>query len=138
MQPFQPSIADLTHRGIPFAVREHRIAEKNDERADKKHTLISKAKIDPAYIAKRNAEWKAMLACGMTPPQIADQYGVAPTTVRRVTGGSYKRAKTTYRRIRIEGVLYESQTDAMKRLHVSREKLMRWLSEGRAKYIKER
>jgi len=136
LQPFQPSIADLQRRGIPFAVREHRIATNLDARMDRHAEIVAKSKSDPVGIAKRNAEWKRMFAMGMKPSAIADLFGVARTTVRRVTGGTYTHKRRTRQRIRVDGVVYDSQADAIRNLHISREKLMRWISTGRAKYVK--
>lgn len=117
-------------------ILEHRINDKEDDFSDRQSGVVSRAMQDKESTAKKHAEWKALYALGWTPQQIADKYEVYASTVRRVTGGSQNRSGRKGRRIEIDGIIYESQVDAMKKLHISRDKLVMWIDQRRAKYLR--
>ena len=132
---FAPSIQQLQSLGIRYTIRENRIAGNVESASDKRASNISSAMKNKDELRKRHAEWKALFAIGKTPQEIADEYGVYASTVRRVTGGSFNRPGRKCRAIKIGKKTYRSQIDAMRELHIARETLMQWLSTGKAKYV---
>ena len=117
-------------------IREHRINDKEDDSLDRRSGVIATAMLDREATRKRHEKWKAMKAGGMTPVDIAYMEGVDPVTVRRVTGGMFKRSKRPTRKIQVGGEVYESQIYAMRKLHISREKLLKWIDQRKAKYLR--
>ena len=133
---FAPSIQQLQSLGIRYTIRENRIAKVNERSSDSRSDNVAKAKKDPEAMRARHAEWKALFAIGKTPQEIADQSGVDPTTVRRVTGGRYKRTRRKCCSIQVGKKTYLSQIEAMRDLHISRVKLLDWIDKGKAKYVR--
>lgn len=133
---FAPSIQQLQSLGIRYTIRENRIAKVNERASDSHAQNVSAAMKNKDALQKRHAEWKALHAIGKTPQEIADEYGVYASTVRRVTGGSFNRPGRKCRAIKIGKKTYRSQIEAMRELHISRETLMQWISTGRAKFAR--
>lgn len=113
----------------------HRLNTQDDDRSDRHSTTLSQSYTSKIAREKKHAEWKAFHAAGWTPQEIADKYGVYASTIRRITGGSRNRNGRKGQKIQIDGVIYESQVKAMKTLHISREKLVRWIYQNKAKYV---
>ena len=133
---FTPSVAHLQSLGIRYTIRENRIAKGNERASDSHAENVSAAMKNKDALKKRHAEWKALFALGKTPQQIADEYNVYASTVRRITGGSFNRPGRKSRPILIGKKTYRSQITAMRELHISRETLMQWIATGRAKYVR--
>lgn len=117
-------------------IREHRINRKEDDFHDRHAENVSKGMKDKSGTAKKHAEWKSLYALGKTPQEIADEYGVYASTVRRITGGSFNRPGRKSSPIKVGKKTYRSQITAMRELHISRETLMQWIATGRAKYVR--
>lgn len=131
-----PSIADLRARGIPFVIREHRINKTEDDKSDQQSLVVSEAMKNKSQTNERHAEWRKLYAIGWTPKQIAEQFEVYESTVRRITGGSQRRSGRIGQRIKIGNLIYENQKDAMKCLRMGRERLLKMLDIGRARYVR--
>lgn len=116
-------------------IRVHRINRKEDDSQDRHAKNVANGMLDKAATAKKHAEWKALYAKGKTPLEIAQMYDVYASTVARVTGGSQRYKNRTNRRIQVGDRVYQSQVEAMKKLHISRDKLLMWLETKRAKYV---
>lgn len=132
-----PSIADLQARGIPFVIRENRIADSRDIAFDLQSRRVSQGmRADRAEVEKKHNEWKALFALGWTPQKIADKYGIYASTVRRVTGSQYKRDGRPSHKIRVGRQIYHSIKEAMNDLKIGGRKLAVMLRDGRAKYVR--
>jgi hypothetical protein len=132
-----PSIDDLRALGIPFVIRENRIADAKDLAEDRRGDKIALAmREDRAEAKKRHQDWKTLYAQGWTPQQIADKYQVYASTVRRVTGPSPNSRGRAKQRIRIGNVVYESQLDVLKKLKMGRQRLVKLLEIERARYVR--
>lgn len=131
-----PSIADLQARGIPFAIREHRINRNEDDKSDHQSKIVTDAMRNKSATNKKHQRWRELFSIGWSVRQIAEHEGVYETTVRRITGGRTTRAARECQRIKIGKIVYESQLDAMRCLKMGRERLIKLLEIGRAVYVR--